>query len=651
LSIFSKLFHNNQAQPVINTQIPFPKTTESKIEPTPRQTDRSSSDRDNEILLKNLNDSKPSIRATAVEKLANINNPDVLEHLLKASNDRSSFVRRTVAKALGNYSDRLVIESLKGLLKDGFDDVSKTASNALIKIGKPAVEPLIISLENGNKLELTFKTLKRINPNWKDTQRGKLCVSNFILKITDQNSSIRQSAADTLGEIGDKQAVEVLCSALKDQVWQVRSAAAGALGKIKDATAVESLISILFDEDPRVRVATADALGHLRDSRAINLLIKCFKDKEWQVRYHSEQALKEIGVLAIEPLVACLSDTDSAVCESAANVLSELGDEKGREVLRKIREQQFAGSLGISMKIVNRKTIEIRADSISKARTLIQSNTPEGYELLWEQIVWEEVLTKVSASAETPEEAFAAAEAKIPDMKGREYHILEKKVLVPANLRKIELMAFDEQEARSKAITQVATEDLSYSIKLIETGKPGLLGFDRKPNRYEVSIIQFAQVEIFFRKPAVLRIEVVERFLTPLNRAEKVEVSNLNPLIYEAIINEKRSGQPVSLITETPGLADLLRRLNIPDLERLAESVRLAMKVDNLIGEEAENQCLMAININPYNDMAVMSYGCLLANQGTPWVGEVWIEQAIQLNPANDKALKNLAALRSRYLH
>jgi hypothetical protein len=303
---------------------------------------------------------------------------------------------------------------------------------------------------------------------------------------------------------------------------------------------------------------------------------------------------------------------------------------------------------GILMDIVNIKTIEIKADSVSEARNLIPSHVPEGYDVLWEQIIWRELLSKVSASADTPELAFAAAEEKIPHVENQEYQILQKKVLVPANLRKIELMAFDEQGARSQAKTQISYKEVLDSIKLTESGKSGLLGFGRKPNRYEVRIVQLVQVEVSFRKNAMLRVGVVERrFLAPLNRAEKVKVSNLNPLLYEAIINEKRSDQPVTMITETPGLVDLLRRLEIPDLERLAESVRCAMKVDSLTGKVARDQCLRAININPYNDMAVMSYGCMLANEGISWEAEVWIEQAIQINPTNDRARKNLAALKS----
>ena len=341
MGIFNKFFHKKQVQLEIGNKQNFnQKITKSKIERTNHHAEESFAESDIKTLLKSLNDNKPSIRAAAAEKLGNIGNTDALEQLLKALDDRSSFVRRAAANSLGNFKNNRVVESLIGALKDGYDDVRKAASNALYKIGNQAVEPLINSLENGNAIEITFKTLKRINPNWNDTQSGKLYTANLIFKMKDENPTVRQSAAEALGEIGEKQTAEVLCTALKDREWQVRSAAARALGKIKEVISIDPLISCLTDEDYRVRLAAADALGHLRDARSINPLIACFKDEEWQVSFNAEEALKKIGALAIEPLVACLSEIDLSAREKAAELLDKLGDNRGREALKIIRQQQ-----------------------------------------------------------------------------------------------------------------------------------------------------------------------------------------------------------------------------------------------------------------------------------------------------------------------
>lgn len=267
---------------------------------------------------------------------------------------------------------------------------------------------------------------------------------------------------------------------------------------------------------------------------------------------------------------------------------------------------------------------------------------PEGYDVLWEEVIFQGRRGKVSESAETPNEAFLKAEAKVPSGS----RLLEKQVTMPPVTRKLKFEAFDEQTARSLAKTQMAGKERLKSLVVVASGKRGFLGIGRKPNLYEAELFTPALVEVAYCTTAKLRVEAIQ-FLVPLSRAEKVEVSNLNPILYQLIIGEKRGEQPVTMVTETPGLADLLRRLDIWDLEQLAESVKCAMQVDSLTGKAAAAQCKKAADINPYNDMAVMSYGCILANEGVPWEGAMWVERAIQINPANERARRNLAAIRA----
>ena len=53
----------------------------------------------------------------------------------------------------------------------------------------------------------------------------------------------RRAAAEALGQLGDKRAVEPLIAALQDDVENVRQAAAEALGQLGDERAVEPLIA------------------------------------------------------------------------------------------------------------------------------------------------------------------------------------------------------------------------------------------------------------------------------------------------------------------------------------------------------------------------------------------------------------------------
>jgi HEAT repeat protein len=102
--------------------------------------------------------------------------------------------------------------------------------------------------------------------------------------------------AATLGQLGDKRAVEPLIAALRDADKAVRYQAALALAKLKDRRAIRPLLHALFDEMPPVgtdsltgeplfvRTAAAQALGELRATEAVPALKVLLRDEERSVR-------------------------------------------------------------------------------------------------------------------------------------------------------------------------------------------------------------------------------------------------------------------------------------------------------------------------------------------------------------------------------
>jgi HEAT repeat protein len=133
--------------------------------------------------------------------------------------------------------------------------------------------------------------------------------------LEDADSYVRGSAANALGQIGDRLAVEPLAKALldTDTVPNVRGSAATALGQIGDRLAVEPLAKALLDTDtaPNVRGSAANALGQIGDR------------------------------LAVEPLAkALLEDADSYVRGSAANALKRIKSGTALSSLRQAAEDQ-----------------------------------------------------------------------------------------------------------------------------------------------------------------------------------------------------------------------------------------------------------------------------------------------------------------------
>jgi HEAT repeat protein len=178
-------------------------------------------------------------------------------------------------------------ERLIKTIKDNTGDANPEVANALIKIGKPAVDPLILALKS-------------------------------------EISRVRSSAAWILGKIGDVSAVIPLGESLQDEDHYVRESAARALGEIGDPNAIKYLIEALRDKVSPVKELVSKALGRFGEL-AIDPLAEALKDGNWSVRYYAVQALEGTGnKRAIDLLRSALNDGNNYVRERAAMALNKL---------------------------------------------------------------------------------------------------------------------------------------------------------------------------------------------------------------------------------------------------------------------------------------------------------------------------------------
>jgi tetratricopeptide (TPR) repeat protein len=147
--------------------------------------------------------------------------------------------------------------------------------------------------------------------------------------------------------------------------------------------------------------------------------------------------------------------------------------------------------------------------------------------------------------------------------------------------------------------------------------------------------------------------ETTREFLYPLSRQEKVAVTGLSPAVYRGIIKAKNSGAKVAIVDVNSPKYDmgaLLMKLDIADLERLAESLELTLQADQAGASdvaEAEKLYRKAFEINPFDAVAAMSCGVALAKQGNVREGLKWIQAAHDLAPDNGRIAQNLAAIKS----
>ncbi|MCD6215119.1 MAG: HEAT repeat domain-containing protein, partial [Candidatus Desulfofervidus sp.] len=142
------------------------------------------------------------VRKEAAEALVNIGEPAV-EPLIQALKDEYSDVREEAARALGRIGDKRAVEPLINALKDEDSDVRMEAAEALDQMGwKP-----------GYVTEKAYYLVAK--KEWDEAVKlGEPAVEPLINALKDEASSVRWGAAGALGEIGDERAVEPLINAL-----------------------------------------------------------------------------------------------------------------------------------------------------------------------------------------------------------------------------------------------------------------------------------------------------------------------------------------------------------------------------------------------------------------------------------------------------
>jgi len=257
-----------------------------------------------EALVGILEDASPGVRRKAAESLSQMGwRPDedkagagywTVKYLL-SDGARSKTARQLAAEALERTSwqpdqseagaaywivrrqwDKCVdigesaVRPLFVTLQDDDETLRKAAAEALVQIGKPAVEILVSALEEYYQ--------------WTFTD-----ASSMVLRIT---------AANVLGQIGDPRAIKVLIAmgSKVERTDEHRRAAARALGSIGEP-AIETLVKMLSNDSANLQQLAAWSLGYSGDTRAVEPLIPLLSTIPFHyphVRQAAREALRTI---------------------------------------------------------------------------------------------------------------------------------------------------------------------------------------------------------------------------------------------------------------------------------------------------------------------------------------------------------------------
>ncbi|MEW5910156.1 MAG: HEAT repeat domain-containing protein [Thermodesulfobacteriota bacterium] len=237
---------------------------------------------------------------------------DPLMETLEKSDPQRAIPSATV---LGNIGDkRAVPVLLKSMGSDDFG-LQQASLEALIKIGKPAVTPLIqIAMEDNPQTgELASEALIGIGapsaeallPFLGDKDEGKKLKSVMLLTrlglsavpfliafLADPDLEAAENAVQVLTDIGTPSVLPLIETAGKEdpeRSWR----AVRILGKMADRRVLPALITAASGKDPIIRYIAVEALGRIHDLKSIPALVDALSD--WPVRRRAAEALERLS--------------------------------------------------------------------------------------------------------------------------------------------------------------------------------------------------------------------------------------------------------------------------------------------------------------------------------------------------------------------
>lgn len=300
-----------------------------------------------ESLIQALKDGDWEARRDAVRTLGELGDARAVEPLIQVVR-RGNILdpRELAAAALGEIGDTSAVEPLIEVLKDFQSRARRAAADALDQLGwRPRDETekvhLLVAREEWDELaalgeeqgvELLIHACKHVDR--RELTRvfvriGEPAVEPLIQAL--KHKHVLQAAVQALGIMGDARAVEPLTQVLQHEDYELQQAVAHALYDLgfrpRDDTEAAYLLTAREEWDELARLGEPAVEPLIRVLRRIG-------------KPGATGALARIGKPAVEPLIQALEDLAAFARWQAATALGEIGDARAVGPLTQVLKDQ-----------------------------------------------------------------------------------------------------------------------------------------------------------------------------------------------------------------------------------------------------------------------------------------------------------------------
>ncbi len=323
-----------------------------------------------DALSRILDDPDEYVRKSVVHALGRLRSrdPRALEGIRFALGDRSEQVVQEAVTQVQQAVDAGAVDGLIRVLGRRERALQTAAGQALVRIGGPAVRPLLETFKDRNLRRRVHNQVLRIIVDIK----GR-AVEPLLASLEDENQHVRAYAVALLGKLGDERVVEplvrlfladprlqetvvntlprleergILDAPSGDRDVQLPKEVAAAFRKLAATPeGVEALRAAVAAGNPKMRKFALRALFEVEGARAKETLLSLLRDEDAEVQ---RLAIRLLGKLhdrsVIEPLLGLLKAGNPQLEEVVWNTIKVLTDLREYEQLRSRVARERAGA-------------------------------------------------------------------------------------------------------------------------------------------------------------------------------------------------------------------------------------------------------------------------------------------------------------------
>lgn len=282
---------------------------------------------------------------------------------LLQNKSNSAFARYKIVETLADVNEDSALELLKLALQDPDQHLRNVAFQSLVRKGSAALPVLAEALKSGDeyKKEFAAGALGQIG--------DRRAVPMLKSAVKDPSERVRFWVSFSLAKFGEVEAEEGLREASQQQEELLnRLRAAASLYRLGHESFGERLREALTSPDQSRRRAAIFAISNVRDRSMIPFLYEALESLDDTIRAEAVLALKAIATEGDIPILRrMLSDTSTFVRVNAAKILVELGVKTGdvrktlAEVLKVDNFPQPEPAVGVLLEIAPDDNVLLRS--------------------------------------------------------------------------------------------------------------------------------------------------------------------------------------------------------------------------------------------------------------------------------------------------